>query len=116
MSCAVLPAFKFTFLLVSLVKKGFYASTHARPALLKVSASCCTCTSACVATETLLVFKNYVSSVYMKKSDCKYNYESEKSRKKHFVTPINLIIAIIINYQLSIDRSSLEFTLIIFFY
>ena len=32
----------------------FYASTHARPALIKVSASCYTCASACVASVTWL--------------------------------------------------------------
>ena len=43
------------------------------------------------------------------KSDSKYNNEPEKT-SEHFVSPINLIILIIINYQLSIERSSLVFT------
>ena len=54
---------------------------------------------------------------WQRKSDCKYNYETKQTNKqtnnKHFVSPINLIIAIIINYRLRIERSFLEFTVII---
>ena len=71
----------------------------------------------------LRVFKTYNSSVYVKKkSDCNYNYEPEKQKQtktkensKSFISPINLIIAIIIKYQLSFKRSSLEFTVIYLF-
>ena len=53
---------------------------------------------------------------WQRKSDCKYNYEPEKKKSKHFVSPINLIIAIIINYRFSVERSFLEFTVIIFIF
>ena len=42
--------------------------------------------------------------------------KKKKKNGKHFVSPINLIIAIIINYRLSIERSFLEFTVMIFIF
>ena len=42
--------------------------------------------------------------------------DRKKKNSKHFVSPINLIIAIIINCRLSIERSFLEFTVIIFIF
>ena len=41
---------------------------------------------------------------------------NRKKAIKHFVTPINLTIAIIINYQLNIERRSLEFAVMIFIF
>ena len=53
-TCAVLGTLMLTFRawVASENKVGFYASTHTRPALLKVRASCCSCASGCVADET----------------------------------------------------------------